>query len=294
MEAEVGGETDLVELLSGLRPELSGIEFGFATLPPNARPPAGLQPTGTFQEAEGLTLIAPTRDLVAAGLTFSGCWARITLNVYSSLEAVGMIAAVAAALAREGISTNPVAGYFHDHLFVPWERRQDALSALRQLSGAEDMERGSVLHAGLVVRRAHFRDVDALVPLFDAYRVFYEQQSDPALARAFLAERLAAGDSVIYLADRDGLAGGFTQLYPSFSSTRARRIYILNDLFVAPDFRRSGASKALLEAAATFARTHGALRLTLATAHSNAAAQALYEASGWVRDDHFLTYNLAL
>jgi len=93
----------------------------------------------------------------------------------------------------------------------------------------------------IVVRQATTADLDALVPLFDAYRVFYRKTSDPELARTFLSERLSRNQSVVFLAMReDGAAVGFTQLYPSFSSAAAAPVFILNDLFVAPDARRNG------------------------------------------------------
>ncbi len=146
----------------------------------------------------------------------------------------------------------------------------------------------------LHVTRAGIGELDALVPLFDGYRIFYEQPSDEGLARAFLSERLTARDSVIFLAKMAGRGIGFTQLYPSFSSTRALRIYVLNDLYVAEEGRRSGAGEALLEAAKTYANGEGAARLTLSTAHTNTTAQSLYERNGWVLDDVFRTYNFAL
>jgi ribosomal protein S18 acetylase RimI-like enzyme len=144
---------------------------------------------------------------------------------------------------------------------------------------------------GISVGHAELSDLDALVPLFDAYRHFYEQSADLDLARDFLRERLSNRDSVIFIARSDGKALGFTQLYPSFSSTRARRIFILNDLFVRPETRGAGVAESLLAAAVEFARDAGALRLTLSTARSNLPAQRLYERLGWIRDDVFLTYN---
>ncbi len=147
----------------------------------------------------------------------------------------------------------------------------------------------------IFVRRAALADLDLVAPLFDAYRQFYGQTPDLALAREFLRERLERDQSVIFLAlGSDGSAAGFTQLYPSFSSASARRIFILNDLFVAPAARRSGVGQRLLDAAAEFGRGAGAVRLTLSTAHSNTAAQALYEAHGWRRDEVFRSYHLAL
>lgn len=145
------------------------------------------------------------------------------------------------------------------------------------------------------IRRAGVEDIAALAPLFDAYRVFYGKPSDLAVARAFLTERLQREESVIFLAeDGDRTALGFTQLYPGFSSVSVARTLTLNDLFVQPAARRRGVAKQLLAAAAAHGRAIGAVRLSLSTAISNASAQALYAAEGWVRDTQFLTYSLAL
>lgn len=148
----------------------------------------------------------------------------------------------------------------------------------------------------MLIERAAVTDLDAVAPLFDAYRQFYGQRSDPAAARAFLAERLRRDESVIFFAVAEGGEGnealGFTQLYPSFSSVSARRLWILNDLFVSPGTRRGGVGRALLERAREWAIETDAKGLTLATAVSNAAARALYESCGWRRDDEFEHYVL--
>lgn len=145
------------------------------------------------------------------------------------------------------------------------------------------------------VRRAGITDIAAVAPLFDAYRMFYGKSSDIDLATRFLTERLTRDESVLFLAaDANGNAVGFTQLYPLFSSVRAVRSYLLNDLFVADGARRSGAATALLDAAAGFARAAGAASLSLSTAVTNTPAQRLYEAQGWVRDDAFCEYGLTL
>jgi len=146
----------------------------------------------------------------------------------------------------------------------------------------------------LSVRSATIRDLETLVPLFEGYRVFYQQAPDADLSRAFLGERLALGDSVIYLAERAGEALGFVQLYPIFSSTRCRRLWLLNDLFVVPEGRNHGVARALMAAARGHAESTGACGLELATARSNTAAQRLYQSLGWVRDEVFLHYELAL
>ena len=144
------------------------------------------------------------------------------------------------------------------------------------------------------IRHATIHDLDAIVPLFDAYRGFYGRPSDLARARAFLAERFQHHESIIFLALDAGDAVGFTQLYPVFSSVSCTRKYLLNDLFVVPASRGSGAARALLVAAADFARAQGAASLSLSTGVGNAVAQRLYESLGWTRDESFYEYNLVL
>jgi ribosomal protein S18 acetylase RimI-like enzyme len=135
--------------------------------------------------------------------------------------------------------------------------------------------------------------LDELAELFDAYRVFYGRPGDVPAARRFLQERLSRGDSHILCAvDAAGRAVGFTQLYPSFSSVSMGPIWVLNDLFVAPEARRSGAGRLLLAAAASHALETSALRLELQTQKTNLAAQSLYEREGWRRDDEFYHYQL--
>lgn len=145
------------------------------------------------------------------------------------------------------------------------------------------------------VRRADSADLNLLAPLFDRYRHFYTQRHDEAVSRAFIDERLRRGDSVLLLAALDDIeAAGFVQLYPTFSSVRAARVWVLNDLFVQAQARRRGVARALLDAAARFARADGAARLELETNHDNAQAQALYDAAGWQRFDGTQRYHLAL
>ena len=131
------------------------------------------------------------------------------------------------------------------------------------------------------IRRATATDLDAVAPLFDAYRRFYGQPGDLPRARGFLAERMQAGQSVVLLAERDDRAVGFTQLFPMFSSVRTTRIWVLNDLYVDADSRRGGIARGLLDAAARFARNDGAVRIVLETSVDNSGARALYRNAGW-------------
>lgn len=136
----------------------------------------------------------------------------------------------------------------------------------------------------LAIQRVTAAELDAVVPLFDAYRQFYEQPSDLPRARAWLQERLQRNESVIFLATRDGDAVGFTQLYPMFSSVRTARLYILNDLYVAAHARRGGVARALLDAAEAFAREDGAAGIVLETTRDNDTARAVYRDAGWNED----------
>ena len=143
----------------------------------------------------------------------------------------------------------------------------------------------------LLVRQAALTDLDALAPLFDGYRQFYGQAADLAAARSFLRERFNHGQSVLFLALDAGTPVGFTQLYPSFSSVSLARTFILNDLFVAPGHRRGGVGAGPVAAATEFAKSLGAVRVTLTTDIHNAAAQATYQALGWHRDQAFYVYH---
>lgn len=146
----------------------------------------------------------------------------------------------------------------------------------------------------LSTRRGVPADVPDLRQLFDEYRQFYQQPPNVEAAGHFLTERLDRGDSIIFVAELDGQAVGFTQLYPSFSSVSLGRILILNDLYVRPEHRGHGAATQLLRAAVQYGELVGALLLMLSTAHTNYPAQRLYEKEGWVRDDEYRVYEFQL
>ncbi len=147
---------------------------------------------------------------------------------------------------------------------------------------------------GVSIRRAGIADLDAAAGLFDLYRQFQKQPSDPAGARAFVGERLARGESTIFLAEDATGPLGFAQLFPSFSSVGMKRTFTLNDLYVVAEARGRGVATALLDAAAEFARDEGASRLMLLVATGNSAAEALYLREGWQREDGFFIYLLPL
>ena len=139
------------------------------------------------------------------------------------------------------------------------------------------------------IQTASLDDLDLLVPLFDNYRIFYEQQSNRDGARQFLTNRLSNNESHIILAKEDQKAVGFTQLYPLFSSVSMQRMHVLNDLYVLPDCRGKGIATLLLNSAKEFTIKNGSKGLALET-HLTNPAQELYERLGWIKDEDYLHY----
>lgn len=147
----------------------------------------------------------------------------------------------------------------------------------------------------IITRPATLDDLDAVAPLFDAYRQFYKQAPDLPLARRFIHERFQRNESILIVAETGTRqVVGFCQLYPTFCSVRAAPTYTLYDLFVSPEARRSGAGTALMLAAEGHAAKAGVARMELATARSNTVAQSLYESLDWVRDEAFFVYSKTL
>lgn len=128
--APAAGETSLNTLLSSLTPVLHPSTFCFLTLSPGTNPPPSLEARLSFLEAEGWTLITTPEAAAGHGLTYTFPCRMITLNVHSSLEAVGFIAYVAGKLSARGIGTNPVSGFWHDHVFVPVGKEGEAMEVL--------------------------------------------------------------------------------------------------------------------------------------------------------------------
>ncbi len=127
----MSGERDLAALLAGMEPERQPGSFVFTTAPTL---PADVVPTVLVREQEGSTLVIERADADRLGLGYEYVAAMITLRVHSALEAVGLTAAVSTRLAQHGISCNVVAGYFHDHLFVPEAEADRVVALLRELA----------------------------------------------------------------------------------------------------------------------------------------------------------------
>jgi ribosomal protein S18 acetylase RimI-like enzyme len=162
----------------------------------------------------------------------------------------------------------------------------------------------NVSHASraLEIRRAGLADLLQIVPLFEAYRAFYGKAPALPEATAFLRERLERDESVVLVAHvlsapndpASSQVAGFAQLFRAQSSLSLGKTMILNDLYVAPEWRRSGAARRLVETSIAHAKSEGALRLELSTQHTNTSARALYDSLGFVADNEFAQLSLSL
>lgn len=138
------GERDLTNLLSTLTTTLHPSTFVFLTFPASTAPPATLYTHLTFREDEGLSVITTQESAASHRLESQSSFPcrMITLDVYSSLEAVGFIAVVATKLKERGMGVNPVSGFYHDHLFVPVGREAEAVEVLKKLAATAKSEKG--------------------------------------------------------------------------------------------------------------------------------------------------------
>jgi len=131
----MSGEKNLEKLIASMDPVLSEGEFIFATLTTtDFELLRSLEPIGTFHEREGLTVIVRKEKADEFDIPYASVLKCITLNVHSSLDAVGLTAAFATKLTKSNISANVVAGYYHDHIFISVHDADKALAALKQLA----------------------------------------------------------------------------------------------------------------------------------------------------------------
>ncbi|AWD04433.1 GNAT family N-acetyltransferase [Klebsiella aerogenes] len=144
------------------------------------------------------------------------------------------------------------------------------------------------------IYQAQPQDVDTVLPLYLAYRRFYQVEENLGQAREFILKRLQLNESVIFFAEVDGKAVGFTQLYPLFCSLEMKRIWLLYDLYVDESARQHGVAQQLIARAEQLAKESDSAFIMLSTATDNTKAQALYERSGFVRDTDFYVYNKML
>ncbi len=135
--------------------------------------------------------------------------------------------------------------------------------------------------------QADVEHLDNLSHLFEQYRIFYGQKSDIENVKIFLEERIIKEESVVFIALQNGECVGFTQLYPSYSSVSLCKIWILNDLYVAKNYRKLGVAQHLIEHVIEYSKNTGRKKVLLSTAYDNLTAQRLYEKIGFSKDDYF-------
>lgn len=128
------GILQIDDLLASMKPVLSSEEYVFCTVEGGLSDHLNLKPIATFDEREGLTLVITRQTANSAGIDYENTYRQITLTVHSSLEAVGLTAAVSRQLASVGVSANVIAAFYHDHIFVQSDKADIALSALQALS----------------------------------------------------------------------------------------------------------------------------------------------------------------
>ncbi len=136
----MSGETNLVALLQNLAPELDAQNYIFATVEPDSQIAGSIEYWALIRESEGTTYILAADAAARSGIRGNAVFRRITLRVHSSLEAVGLTAAVSRELAEHRISANIVSGYYHDHIFVPANRADEALDILIRLSERRNVQ----------------------------------------------------------------------------------------------------------------------------------------------------------
>ncbi|MEW7276974.1 GNAT family N-acetyltransferase [Aquimarina sp. 2201CG1-2-11] len=144
----------------------------------------------------------------------------------------------------------------------------------------------------ITIKKVSIEELDSLVDLFNQYMIFYKQPSNKEKYKSYLNDRLKNKEATVYIAlDPGNNPAGFVLNYYSFSSVSQGKIIVLNDLFVAPEYRKKGIAELLINASFGLAKEVGAIRVDLGTAKDNFTAQRLYEKIGFVRDDEFFAYS---
>lgn len=145
------------------------------------------------------------------------------------------------------------------------------------------------------IKQISIEELNDLVVLFDQYMVFYKQPSAPDKYREYLKERLAKSEATVFIAySSENEPVGFVLNYYTFSSVSLGKVIVLNDLFVAPSYRKQGIANNLIDYSIKLAKDTDSIRVDLATAKDNISAQALYEKIGFVQGSEYFSYSLSV
>lgn len=260
--------SNLATLIHSMEPVLHAGTYAYCVVQPGSDT-TGLKPVATIAESEGITLVLPEDQAIAAGLAvlFRAAW--ITLRVHSDLHAVGLTAAFAGALGQADISCNVIAGAFHDHLFVPVERGAQALAALNLLQQGFSI-RPAGIPADLEAVIAIFREYVASPTVSLAYQNYEAEFAD-------LPGKYAEPDGRILLAWLDGAVVGCAALR-RVDGQRCE----LKRVYVRPSARGRHIGRMLVERMIREARQAAYSTMCLDVLPEFAAARQLYETLGFV------------
>ena len=274
----MNAESDLGRLLAAMSPETRVGSYVFVVVEDRHNLPR-VEVLASVDEPEGLTLVTTREDADRAGLAYDFVAGWITLQVHSALAAVGLTASVSTALADAGISCNVLAGYHHDHLLVPIQRLDEALSVLRNVSARANH---STMLPPVTVRPARPEDAVAMERLAKAAYEPYVQRigRQPAPMTADYPRVVAEGRA--WVAERDGHLIGLLVL------ALAPDHLLLENVAVAPDAQGLGVGRRLLRLAEEQARAECLLEIRLFTNEAMTENLAYYPRHGY-RESHRAT-----
>ena len=142
----------------------------------------------------------------------------------------------------------------------------------------------------LTIRQANIQDLPKIVPIFDSYREYFKQVKDPVMVERFLFEKFEHLDSVIFIAEQQNEVIGLAQLYPIFSSLTLQRVWLLNDFFIAEEFRNCGVGTQLFARVKEFSLITKSKGIELSVEHTNIKAWSFWEKQGFKLDEEFRYY----
>jgi GNAT superfamily N-acetyltransferase len=142
----------------------------------------------------------------------------------------------------------------------------------------------------LTIRQATIQDLSKLVPIFEDYREYFYQTKNPVMVEQFLFEKFEHLESVIFIAQHQEKVVGFAQLYPVFSSLTLQRVWLLNDFFIAEEFRGSGVGTQLFAIVKEFTLLTKSKGIELSVEHTNKKAWKFWEKQGFKMDEEFRYY----
>jgi GNAT superfamily N-acetyltransferase len=142
----------------------------------------------------------------------------------------------------------------------------------------------------LTIRQAAIQDLQRLVPIFDSYREYFGQKKDPEMVAQFLFDRFEHLESIIFIAEQQDEVIGFAQLYPVFSSLTLQRVWLLNDFFIAEEYRGSGGGSHLFTTVKEFTLLTKSKGIELSVEHTNKKAWSFWEKQGFKLDEEFRYY----